>query len=195
MNSPMETIRGAVGRGILTRADRLFKNDDAGIWTEVLQNARRAGAHLVEVSIEEAQSGSSPCILTVRDNGRGIEKFQNLLTLGESGWDSAIQAAEDPAGMGFFALCHSEIEIHSGDRAVVIGPSVFLGAIDAQVLQTSEFIEGTRLRFSRASTKQALDHALRRVTEFCPLEVRWRFVSMGRHYRAMTSWPALCTGN
>jgi hypothetical protein len=150
----METIRGAVGRGILTKADRLFKNDDAGIWTEVLQNARRAGATLVEVSIEEAQSGSSSCILTVRDNGRGIEKFQNLLTLGESGWDSATQAAEDPAGMGFLALCHSEIEIHSGDRSVVIGPSVFLGAIDAQVLQTSEFIRGNVCPSRRTSRGQ-----------------------------------------
>jgi hypothetical protein len=30
--------------GILEKADHLFRNDDAGVWIELLQNARRAGA-------------------------------------------------------------------------------------------------------------------------------------------------------
>src|SRR5579872_1508238 len=101
MNQTTHTIRAAVSRGILSKADRLFKNDNVGIWIEVLQNARRAGATLIEVTIEDAEPGSNSCVLTVKDNGSGIENFQNLLTLGDSGWDSATQAVEDPAGMGF----------------------------------------------------------------------------------------------
>jgi len=34
------------------QGDRLFRNDDAGIWTELLQNARRAGASLIEITIK-----------------------------------------------------------------------------------------------------------------------------------------------
>src|ERR1700694_503751 len=181
MNSPKETIGGAVGRGILMKADRLFRNDDVGIWIEVLQNARRAGATLIEVTIEGAEPGSNSCVLTIEDNGSGIGDFQNLLTLGDSGWDSATLAAEDPAGMGFFALCHSGVEVHSGARAVMIGPDVFLGAAEAQVVKTNQLVAGTLLKFSRASTKDALIAALRGVTEFCPVEVRLNGEPLPRH--------------
>jgi len=181
MNTTMETVRAAVGPGILAKADRLFKNDDPGIWIEILQNARRAGATVVEVTIAESEPGSGSCVVTVQDNGRGIQKFQDLLTLGQSGWDAATQAAEDPAGMGFFALCHTGIEVHSGDRFVEIAAEVFLGSAVAEVRKTSEPIEGTRLRFSRASTKNALAAALHAVTEFYPVEVLLDGEAVPRH--------------
>jgi hypothetical protein len=110
MNLTIETIRGSVNAGILDKAERLFRNDDAGIWTEILQNARRAGASAIDVWIEEAQPGC--CIVTVHDDGRGIGNFQDLLTLGKSGWNTETQVTEDPAGMGFFALCRSEVKLY-----------------------------------------------------------------------------------
>ena len=38
----------------LEKADRLFRNDDAGVWIELLQNARRASATRVNISFEES---------------------------------------------------------------------------------------------------------------------------------------------
>jgi hypothetical protein len=166
-----QLISAKVHEGILEKADRLFKNDDAGVWIELLQNARRAGATKVNVSIEESGSESRSCSVTIEDNGTGIEDFQNLLSLGASGWNESTQAKEDPAGMGFFSLCRSEARVQSGDQWVTLSPAVFLGKNAAQVQQTSECVQGTRIRFARESTKAALRGALERVAEFCPVAV------------------------
>jgi hypothetical protein len=50
MKSDTQTIRGTVNPALLTKADRLFLNDDRRIFVELLQNARRAGATTVHVS-------------------------------------------------------------------------------------------------------------------------------------------------
>jgi hypothetical protein len=104
MQVERETISGRVNAAILDKADRLFRNDDAGIWTELLQNARRAGATTLDISIEELNPDRGPCRITVQDNGRGIENFQSLLTLGGSNWNPETHLREDPAGMGFFSV-------------------------------------------------------------------------------------------
>jgi K+-sensing histidine kinase KdpD len=77
-------IRGKVDAGILQKADRLFRNDDSGIFIELLQNARRAGATTVEVTIDPADGVGNSSTVTVMDNGAGIEDFQDLVTLGRS---------------------------------------------------------------------------------------------------------------
>lgn len=64
--------------------------------SELLQNARRAGATLIELSHDEPSQ-----TLRVRDNGRGIEDFQKLLTIHESGWDEPLQQQETAFGVGF----------------------------------------------------------------------------------------------
>jgi hypothetical protein len=70
--------------------------------SELLQNARRAGATEVHVDYDEkAQT------LTVADNGRGIEDFQKLLTLNESGWDAQLVATENAFGIGFSKVLYS----------------------------------------------------------------------------------------
>lgn len=168
MGQVAERIRGRVSPAILDKVNRLFRNDDAGVFVEVLQNARRAGANLVQVHIKEMES---MCRITVEDDGSGIENFQNLLTLGASDWNADVHALEDPAGMGFFSLCHSEVEIHSGHRRTILSPEVFLGRGEAAVTEEGELVHGTRIRFTRQSTKARLLAALERVAEFCPLKV------------------------
>jgi hypothetical protein len=127
MSATTEPIRAAVNQAILTKADRLFTNDDRGVFVELLQNARCAGATTVHVTIEDIPGESGSAQITVLDNGRGIEDFQSLLTLGGSDWSVDTQQKEDPAGMGFFAPCRSEVEVHSAHRSVTISPAVFLG--------------------------------------------------------------------
>lgn len=169
--SPGISITARVHQGILAKADRLFRNDDASVWVELLQNARRAGASQVTVNVDEDQAGPNTCIVTIHDNGTGISDFQTLLSLGGSGWDGETQRNEDPAGMGFFALCRSEVQVQSGNQSVNLLPAVFLGEQGAEVHEISETVHGTRIRFTRNSSQPALISSLRQVSEFCPLAV------------------------
>jgi hypothetical protein len=163
-------IRGRVDVGILQKADRLFRNDDKGTFIEILQNARRAGATRVNVTLEEIPAEPIHCVVTVEDNGIGIESFQNLVTLGRSGWDQETQDTEDPAGMGFFSLCQSGVEVTSLSKTVTLSRDVFLGNADAEV-EDHAYIAGTRLRFTRPSTRLTLSGVLASVAKFCPLDV------------------------
>jgi len=163
-------IRGTVDVGILQKADRLFRNDDKGTFIEILQNARRAGATRVDVTLEEISTEPIHCVVTVEDNGIGIESFQNLVTLGRSGWDQETQDTEDPAGMGFFSLCQSGVEVTSLSKTVTLTREVFLGNADAEV-KDHDYIAGTRLRFTRSSTRLGLSAVLASVANFCPLDV------------------------
>ncbi|WP_204336359.1 ATP-binding protein, partial [Proteus mirabilis] len=61
---------------------------------ELIQNSRRAGASMVDIRLE----GKS---LTVIDDGQGVQDFQKLFTIAESGWDAQTQSLENPFGMGF----------------------------------------------------------------------------------------------
>ena len=178
MSNTGQRICGQVSPAILDKVNRLFRNDETGIWVELLQNARRAGASIVTVEITES---NKQCEILVTDNGSGIQDFQNLLTLGASDWNPAIVKLEDPAGMGFFALCHSEVEIHSGRKRTTLRPEVFLGRTEADVFETEEAIAGTQIRFTRGSSKTQLVTALERVAEFGPIEVRVDGEIVSRH--------------
>ena len=76
--------------------------------TELLQNARRAGATSVDIEYDEASK-----VLRVIDDGKGIEDFQTLLLINKSGWDEETRAEESPFGVGF-SKC-----IYSATRVVV----------------------------------------------------------------------------
>ena len=180
MSSP-ETVSGRVGPRLLDKADRLFRNDTPGIWIEILQNARRAGATAVDITIEEQTSEPPTSVVTVHDNGRGIEKFQELLTLGESGWNEETEVREDPAGMGFYALCRSSVQVDSGYRSLTITPAVFLGKSQATTVALAEPVAGTRLRFNRGETRQQLTASLEQAAEFYPVEVRLDGNALERH--------------
>ncbi|HET9184343.1 MAG TPA: ATP-binding protein [Candidatus Angelobacter sp.] len=173
-------IRGKVDAGILQKADRLFRNDDRGIFIEILQNARRAGATTVEVTIHPTDGEENSSTVSVMDNGAGIDDFQDLVTLGRSGWDAQTQKTEDPAGMGLFSLCQSGVEISSGSRSVTISQDVFLGNATAEVTD-HPYVAGTRLRFTRSSNHQSLKNALEAVSRFGPLDVRVNGESLQRY--------------
>ena len=68
-------IRGSVDSALLNKADRLFQNSDDSLWIEPLQNARRAGAESVEITLEAAEAGQGRTVVTVRDNGGASGRF------------------------------------------------------------------------------------------------------------------------
>ena len=78
-------IRAAVSSKILNKVDRFFSNRLSGIFIELVQNARRAGASEIAVSTETTSEGTR---IVFEDNGAGIDDFSKLLHLGDSNWDA-----------------------------------------------------------------------------------------------------------
>ncbi len=134
-----ETICAKVNPRLLSKADRLFTGTAEGRIIEILQNARRAGATEVRISNKDG-------LITVQDNGSGIDDFQKLLDLGGSGWDEKTEAGEDPAGVGLFSLAPREVEIKSGNRKVVIDKDGWMGK-PVEVTENTETVNGTILKF------------------------------------------------
>lgn len=69
------------------------------ILTELTQNARRAGASAVEITIQD------DCIV-VTDDGCGIHDMSAMLSIAGSGWDQETQQKEQPYGLGTLAALH-----------------------------------------------------------------------------------------
>ena len=82
--------RGAVRNGRFAFTNKLT------LVSELLQNARRAGA--THVTIEHDATAKR---LTVVDDGCGIDDFQQLLTFNQSGWDDDTIRSEHAFGLGF----------------------------------------------------------------------------------------------
>jgi len=80
---------------------------------ELMANSRRAGATKVEIDFAPETK-----TLVVRDDGCGIDCYQTLFTIAESGWDAEIVEQEHPFGLGFlsalFACGHLEVESKGG---------------------------------------------------------------------------------
>lgn len=156
----MTTIQACVNPRLLKKADRLFTGTLDGRIIEILQNARRAGATKVVISNEGD-------LVTVRDNGQGIDDFAKLLDLGGSGWEDALEASEDPAGVGLFCLTPRQVTIRSNGRTVTIEPDGWTGA-PTDVCDDPEPQSGTILLFADEPwTKEVVErHAV-----FCGIEV------------------------
>jgi hypothetical protein len=135
-----QAICAKVNLRLLTKADRLFTGTIEGRIIELLQNARRAGATEVRIT----NTGN---LVTIHDNGCGIEDFQKLLDLGSSGWDEQIESGEDPAGVGLFCLAPRQVTISSGHFSVAISPDGWTGVF-LEVTESQNHINGTKIEFA-----------------------------------------------
>ncbi|MBN2270505.1 MAG: hypothetical protein JXN61_07820, partial [Sedimentisphaerales bacterium] len=136
----METIQAKVSKRLLSKADRLFTGTLDGRIIEILQNARRAGATEVTITNEKG-------LVSVRDNGSGIDDFQKLLDLGDSDWDQAMEEAEDPAGVGVFCLAPRKVTICSKGKKIVISKDGWTGK-PIQLAKADDPDKGTVLTFA-----------------------------------------------
>jgi hypothetical protein len=136
----METIQARVSKRLLSKVDRLFTGTLDGRIIEILQNARRAGATQVTITNEKG-------LVTVRDNGCGIDDFSKLLDLGDSDWDQAMEEAEDPAGVGVFCLAPRKVTICSKGKRIVIGKDGWTGR-PIQLTKADDHEKGTVLTFA-----------------------------------------------
>jgi Histidine kinase-, DNA gyrase B-, and HSP90-like ATPase len=117
----MPTIQAQVSQATLNKVSRLFNSSLTDCLNELLQNARRANATAVKMTLSDDRQ------LTIEDDGTGITQPQTLLTLGESNWSEETKQQEDPAGMGVFSLANRNVTIRSQDWQVHLTPAHFAG--------------------------------------------------------------------
>ena len=98
------TIRARIHDSAIRRVTRTFTATLADIFTETLQNSRRAGATRVRVAVA-GPADTGPLTVTVTDDGAGIADPAVLLSFGENGWSEDLVRREDAAGMGM--LCQT----------------------------------------------------------------------------------------
>jgi hypothetical protein len=157
------TIQAQVSPTTLSKVSRLFNASLTDCLNELLQNARRAQASKVTVTIDADRR------LTVADDGIGIAHPQTLLTLGQSDWSEATQQQESPAGMGVFSLANRGVVIRSQDWKVDLTPAHFSGAAIAAV-EPCEMMVGTRLSFPiEVQEAQFLENRMSHLAKFYPL--------------------------
>ena len=95
------TIRARIHESAVKRVTRIYAATLADIFTETLQNSRRADAARVRISVAAiagrpdetaAGTGETPLTVTVTitDDGAGIAEPAVLLSFGENGWDGEL---------------------------------------------------------------------------------------------------------
>ena len=112
--------------------------------SELLQNARRAGATRIEIHHDAGAQ-----LLRVHDNGCGLEDFQKLLSFHETGWDAATRAEERPFGVGFSKCLYAATRciVASGRQRVDIDTAAALAkaCIDVETVSAAEAVAGTQV--------------------------------------------------
>jgi len=198
---PAATIRARVHDSALKRVTRFFSSSLYEIFVETLQNARRAGATRVRVTVGTAvgqpagntpEPSETPLTVTVTDDGAGIEDPAVLLSFGENGWSNDLVAREDAAGMGILSLAHRGCRIASRPRtpdghvghgwSVDLLPEHFTGHSDAQVLHDDDapYPSGTAVQFQATVSADMIHAAIASAARHYPLPVTFEGETLER---------------
>ena len=167
----MRPITALIDPQAISKAGRFFDASDRQIVSEMLQNARRAGASRVDIRITDTQ-------VTMTDDGLGITDPQTLLSFGTSGWSSNVRNREDAAGMGFFSLASRKVtvESHPADGPawrIDLEPAHFTGDKAAEVHPGAgaPAPRATRVTFSRRQDELDIADQIAGAARHCPLKV------------------------
>jgi len=109
---------------------------------ELLQNARRAKAKRIDVSVD----GDT---LTVSDNGFGIADLQTLIFIAESGWDEPTKSRENAFGLGVLSTLYfaRTLSVHSGEQAFEAETTAIINGDDIAI-QSKPSRVGTEIRLT-----------------------------------------------
>ena len=186
-------IRARVHDGALRRVTRFFSSSPADIFSELLQNARRAGATCIAVDTEGLPEREGSGIrVTVTDDGTGVGDAAVLLSFGETGWDEAIARNEDAAGMGLASLARRGCRVSSRPAMskgipapgwrITLTPAHFLGEENALPLpdNNAPYPNGTAVSFKGSETLDAIEGALARAALHYPLAVTFNSEAVKR---------------
>ena len=175
-------IRAVIAPEAIGKVTRFFDASTRQILRELLQNARRAGATLVEIEDDQRT-------ITITDNGTGIADPQTLLSFGASSWSEETKASEDPAGMGFFSLAKRNASIESRPKngappdgrrisrswRVDLTTDNFIGTQPAVVREghNAPRPHGTKVRFNASGRNERSEQFLvQDASEYYPVPVR-----------------------
>lgn len=144
-------------------------SDKTKVLSELLQNARRAGATLVEFYATESDGVVE---LSVLDNGKGIDDFSKLFTLSESGWSQELASHESSFGLGFFSVLFAaqEVLVQSKNQSLLIDCAV--------ARQMSDFGEPNVDHSCSDFTKITL-----RGVKLCLVEIRNKLEELAKYSR------------
>ena len=171
VSPPPERIRARIHEGALSRVTRMYAAGLADVFTEALQNSRRASATRVRVTIDASEDTPSAFTVTVTDDGAGIADPAVLLSFGENGWSEDLARREDAAGMGFLSLARRGCTVVSRPRSdggetapawrVDLTPAHFLGEGEADILlgANAPRPHGTAVRFRTEEAREAVSGA------------------------------------
>ncbi|MDE0382180.1 MAG: hypothetical protein OXI20_23340 [Rhodospirillales bacterium] len=192
MSHPTEfasrTIRARIHESAVKRVTRTYAATLAEIFTELLQNARRAAATRIRIAVERAaddrtRTGESQFTVTVADDGTGIADPAVLLSFGENGWSDELVRREDAAGFGFASLARRGCAVSSRPRApdgaisagwkVELESAHFLGEAEAGVQTHDEapYPYGTSISFVATEALTAVRNAAENAARHYPLPV------------------------
>ena len=177
-------IRARIHERALSRVTKLFNASLGDIFSELFQNARRADAGRIDVTVERIPAQfEGDRLVTVTDDARGIADPAVLLSFGESGWDAGTAEREDAAGMGLLSLarrgCVVRSRVHAGPTEPAPGwrlpltPDHFLGCDDAQAVpdDAAPSPRGTVIAFVAHETAEAIQAAVAGAARYAPLPV------------------------
>ena len=183
------TIRARIHESAVRRVTRTYAATLAEIFTELLQNARRAGASRVRISVERAvvedtdPTAETQFSVAVADDGVGIADPAVLLSFGENGWSDDLVRREDAAGFGFASLarlgCAVSTRPRSPDGEILPGwridlaPEHFLGEADAEIRTDdgAPYPYGTSISFAASEAPAAVRNAAENAARHYPLPV------------------------
>ncbi|EER62121.1 ATP-binding region, ATPase-like protein [Acidovorax delafieldii 2AN] len=163
--------------GVL-RNQRFAFTDRFTLVTELLQNARRAGArHIAVDHLAEER------VLRIRDDGRGIEDFQKLLSFHESGWDDGMVAQEHPFGIGFTKCLYAvdRIVVASGRQRADIDTAAALRRETFEVLDSEQAETGTLIELHGADV-DGLEQRIETLCQGFPVDVVFNGKTLERRY-------------
>lgn len=168
-------VRVAVNEANLVKNLKFAFSNFSTFLGELIQNSRRAGATKVDIVLV----GKT---LTVTDDGHGIENFQNLFTVAESGWNQQTQTLENPFGMGFTSALFAceRLTVESCGQRLEAPTSSLLQLSDVQVVP-GDFAAGTRLTLANLSFDETrVEGALKAIARGYPIPIIFNGTSLDR---------------
>lgn len=114
MNKPTNTVAIEINQDKLLANLAFSFSNKSTILGELMQNARRSGATKVDFIVKNEGE------LIVNDDGKGIDNFQNLFSVADSGWDADTIKNERPFGMGWLSCLYGaeHIRVNSNGRYI-----------------------------------------------------------------------------
>lgn len=129
---------------LLNRLGEAFTNKDTFI-KEMMQNAQRSGATKLDIRTSNNTLETTDNTISFTDNGNGINDFQSLLTVAESGWDRETIKKTNAFGIGFLSSIYASdvVEVKSGHQFVRFKTQDLLNGHSVKVETGRSKVKGT----------------------------------------------------